>query len=448
MGAAPPSPTPKPVETREAEIAREAYAFLYPLVIMDVTRRQALQRGGSSLAAPVNTFHHSPAFPRGDFKAVVRPNFDTLYSSAWLDLGNGPVLLSIGDTKNRYYMLPLYDAWTDTFAIPGSETLPAGKTAKFAITGPGWQGILPAGVERIDAPTRFVWIIGRIQTNGVSDYPVVHQIQKALTLAPLDPAKPAPLASDAPVDLTLPPVALVNRLSATEFYETALRLMVDNPPHLVDQAQVARLGLIGLRAARDFRFAGLSSAAQAALADAKTQGPARILRYAGRNGQQRNGWRLNTLSVGTYGADYDQRAAVALVGLGANRPTDSIYPSTSVDRDGKALSGQEHYVVRFKVGELPPARAFWSLTAYTPEGYTEPNAIDRYAVGDRDALSFNPDGSLDLLLQNDDPGADRRANWLPVPRGPFNLSLRIYRPAPSALEGDWPPPAIERTIQK
>ncbi len=108
---------------REAEIAREAYSYLYPLVVMDVTRRQATQKGATGMGAPVNTFHHNQAFPPGDFRAVVRPNFDTLYSTAWLDLADGPILLTIGNTQGRYYMMPLYDMWTDTFAVPGSETL-------------------------------------------------------------------------------------------------------------------------------------------------------------------------------------------------------------------------------------------------------------------------------------------------------------------------------------
>lgn len=430
--------------TREVEIGREAYAFLYPLMIMDVTRRQATERGTSDLGARVNTFHHSEAFPRGDFKAVVRPNFDTLYSTAWLDLAAGPVLLSIGDTKGRYYMLPFYDAWTDTFAVPGSDTLPAGKPARFAVTGPGWQGTLPTGVKQIEAPTRYVWIIGRIQTNGVADYPFVHAIQQALSLVPLDPAARLPAAQDAPADLAASPVETVDRMTPTQFYETALRLMVDNPPHVADQAQVARLALIGLEAGRGFHFAGLAPNVQAALAEAKVQGPARLLRYAGRGGQDRGGWRVNTLSVGSYGTDYDQRAAVALTGLGANRPVDTIYPHTASDRDGRPLSGANRYVVHFAAGALPPARAFWSLTAYTPAGYTEPNVINRYALGDRDKLTFNPDGSLDLLLQTDNPGAARRADWLPVPRDRFNLSLRLYRPTREAIDGDWPLPVIER----
>lgn len=438
------APTATVAPTREAEIAREAYSYLYPLVVMDVTRRQATQKGATAMGAPVNTFHHNQAFPPGDFRAVVRPNFDTLYSSAWLDLADGPILLTIGNTQRRYYMLPLYDMWTDTFAVPGSETL-APEGGRFAVVAPGWKGTLPKGVERIDSPTRYVWIIGRVQTNGPADYPFVHKIQQAFALAPLNPGAKGPArAADVPVPADKSPVAIVNAMSAAEFYETAMRLMVDNPPHFNDQPQLARLGMVGLRAGQGFRFVGLAPSVQQALTQAKTQGPANLLRYAAQGGKQYGGWRTMTTSIGSYGVDYDQRAAVALIGLGANHPVDAIYPRAAADKDGKPLDGANRYVVHFKAGQLPPVRAFWSLTAYNKESYTDPNAIDRYAIGDRDKLTFNTDGSLDLYLQADDPGADKRSNWLPVPRGPFDMNLRLYSPKPEALSGDWPMPVVER----
>ncbi|MFT4057722.1 MAG: DUF1254 domain-containing protein, partial [Novosphingobium sp.] len=406
----------------------------------------------AELAAPLNAFHHNLAFPSGNFRAVVRPNFDTLYSSAWLDLADGPVELTIGDTKGRYYLLPVYDMWTDTFAVPGSETLPAGQRVRFAITAPGWHGTLPTGTRQIVSPTRYAWIIGRIQTNGPEDYSFVHSIQQQIALSPLGHVhaartalqrNPWPNRAEPAVDTRTTPVAIVNAMSAAEFFETALRLLADNPPHIFDQAQVARLELLGLKPGATFNR--LPGEVQEALAQAKDQGPSRLLRHALRSGQERGGWRLSTLSVGTYGTDYLQRAAVAMTGLGANRPFDSIYPRTVRDSDGKPLTGTQHYRIHFEAGKLPPARAFWSLTAYTPDGYTEPNAVNRYAIGDRDSLVFNPDGSLDLLLQADAPDAAQRANWLPVPPGAFNLSLRIYRPTTEAIEGDWTPPAVERT---
>ena len=454
--AAEPAVAPASAPTaRENEIAGEAYAYLYPLVIMDVTRRQQTGRPSgveNGMSAPVNSFSHRQSFPPGDFKAVVRPNFDTLYSTAWLDLAKEPVVLSIGDTKGRYFMMPLYDLWTDTFAVPGSQTLPpSGGT--FAVTAPGWKGDLPMGVQRIESPTRYVWIIGRVQTNGPADYPAVHAIQKAFALSPLSqvgkppkpPAEAEPAAASAKdADMTLAPLTIVNRMDAATFFTTALRLMVDNPPHAIDQPQLARLKMIGLVPGPDFDFAALSPAVRQALKDAKTIGPMRLAQYAARSGQQRGVWRVMTVSIGSYGADYDQRASIAMWGLGANRPVDAIYPRTDRDEDGRMLDGANRYVVHFKAGALPPVSAFWSLTAYDASGFTVPNKTDRYAIGDRDKLAYNADGSLDLYLQNEDPGPEKRANWLPIAPGKVNLNLRLYLPKPSALDGEWPMPTITR----
>lgn len=169
----------QPVSAEEAQqIAQEAYVYLYPLITMDATRKQLINTDpkNSPFGGAANTFSHIRAFPTADMRAVVRPNFDTLYSSAWLDLSAGPVVVSTADTGGRYFLLPMIDMWTDVFAVPGKRTNGTG-AANFALVPPGWSRNLPDNVERIDAPTRNVWIIGRTQTNGVKDYDAVHKVQ-------------------------------------------------------------------------------------------------------------------------------------------------------------------------------------------------------------------------------------------------------------------------------
>jgi hypothetical protein len=156
-----------------------------------------------------------------------------------------------------------------------------------------------------------------------------------------------------------------------------------------------------------------------------------------------NGWQTFA-TAGVYGNAYLARAVFSALGVGANQIEDSIYPIAAADADGNPLDGNHDYVLHFSKAELPPVDAFWSITMYDADGYQVPNALDRFAIGDRDALKYNADGSLDLYFQNASPGADKESNWLPVPKGPLGIVMRLYAPRPEALDGRWVLPAIRR----
>ena len=227
-------------EQEAFEIGIEAYTYLYPMVLMDATRRQAVnvEAGKTFGRGPMNAFTHVPIFPPADFRDVVRPNFDTLYSIAWLDLTKEPMVVAAPDTQGRYYMLPMIDMWTDVFACPGKRTTGTG-AGSFAVVPPGWQGKIPEGVQRIDAPTPFVWIIGRTQTNGTKDYEAVHKVQAAYTITPLSQLgkaqEPVTAKIDPAVDMTTPPMTKVNTMAAGEYFAYAAELLKVNPPHITDQ---------------------------------------------------------------------------------------------------------------------------------------------------------------------------------------------------------------------
>ena len=184
-------------------IGVDAYLYFYPLVTMDVTRKQLTNvELGKGLCGPVNTFVNIAEYPTAEMRAVVRPNFDTLYSSSWLDLTKEPVIVSVPDTGGRYYLLPMLDMWTDVFASPGWRTTGT-QVGQFIVVPPGWRPDLkdrlveefklPKDTERIDAPTPYVWIIGRTKTDGPQDYGAVHKIQADYKITPLSQWEKSPV---------------------------------------------------------------------------------------------------------------------------------------------------------------------------------------------------------------------------------------------------------------
>jgi hypothetical protein len=431
------------------ELAEEAFIFGYPLVLMDVTREvmTATERP-EELGAPVNQFAHMRAFPDPSFTAVVSPNADTLYSSAWLDVSREPVVLSLPDMNGRYYMVQIVDGWTNVIAAPGTRTTGAG-AGNYTITWPGWRGTLPAGMRMVAAPTAMVWLIGRVKTNGASDYAAVRTMQDRFRLTPLSawgtpytPPDHVPVAAN--VNRWEPPVDQVARMDAMTFFSRLNALLVTNPPATGDMAMMERIGRVGIAPGVGVDHARLDEVIAGAMSEGMETARAKIATVERAGGDILvNGWAIPS-GLGRYGTSYLKRAAVALVGLGANLPEDTVYPRATMDRDNEPLTGQRRYTIFFDRGEAPPVNGFWSLTMYNERQVFVENSINRYAIGDRDSLRYNEDGSLMLYIQHDSPGAERESNWLPAPEGLFNLMLRLYWPKPAILDGEWAPPPIHR----
>jgi len=444
-----PAPAAAVTEQEALDIAVEAYTYFYSLITMDVTRRQATNyaRVGEVLGrGPANTFVHVREFPPATFRDVVRPNFDTLYSVAWLDLTREPMVLSVPDTGGRYYLMPMLDMWTNVFAVPGKRTTGTG-AGRYVVAGPGWSGNVPADAQLIRAPTPYVWVVGRTQTNGVADYPAVRAIQDGYQLQPLSqlgqPPVPVTGTVDPSVDLTTPPLRQVNAMTPAAYFARAAELLKVNPPGPFDEPILARMRRLGIVAGQSFDLASASPIARAALERGAALALQRLTAATHTPAPPINGWLVLREFMGVYGTAYLRRSVVTMVGLGANLPEDAIYPLTFVDNGGQPLNGANRYVLRFPRGQLPPANAFWSLTMYDSEGFQVANPINRFAIGDRDNLRTNPDGSVDLIIQNANPGAELQSNWLPAPTGPFNLTMRLYYPGAAMLDGTWNPPAVQ-----
>jgi hypothetical protein len=421
------------------ELSLQAYIYGYPLVLMEITKQVYLEQG-----TPLNQFRHAKTFPSPKTKIVVRPNVDTLYSLAWVDLSIEPLILSVPNTEGRFYLLQLLDIWTETLAVIGARTTGT-QAGHFAIVGPHWQGTLPPEITPIPASSHLVWIIGRIQTNGKDDYAQVHRLQKGYQLTPLSHwgrvSAPAAYSTIRPFINLTPPPQRIAQMEGITFFKTLAALLKIHPPKLADASLLKELEAIAIRVGEDFDEKSLDAITIQALNRAVQEGPKQLTAYYQKDYRIQNGWRFR-LTVGNYGTAYRQRAAIALLGLGALPAEEAIYGSTNVDEQGQLLHGSKRYRLHFDSSHLPPVQAFWCITLYTSEGFFAPNPINRYAIGDRDPLVFNADGSLDIEIQSEPPEPDQAVNWLPSPLAAFNLLMRLYWPQPEILHGQWQPPTV------
>ncbi|HMO45748.1 MAG TPA: DUF1254 domain-containing protein [Rubrivivax sp.] len=443
---------------REAEgfaIGTEAYVYAYPLVTMEMTRRvmtNVSRPEGSR--APMGQFARMREYPDTQFREVTAPNADTLYTTAWFDVSQEPWIVSVPDMKGRYFLLPLLDGWTNVFQAPGKRVT-GSKAQTFAITGPGWSGELPKGVTEYKSPTGLVWLLGRIYSSGTpADYMEVHALQDRITAVPLSswgqPYLPEPAQLDPAIDTKAAVRSQVDALDAAAYFELFADLLKTNPPAAEDAPMLARLAKIGIVPGQDFDASKLEPALARGLAKVPKPAQQQIMAWlkegvAAGDFKLENGWAYTT-RAGVYGTRYLQRALIAAIGLGANRPQDAVYPTSTGPDLVHKYSGDKKYVMHFPKGQLPPVDGFWSLTMYDRDYFFVDNPLNRYTLSARNPLKANADGSVDLYIQADSPGADKESNWLPAPRDEFILMLRLYWPKqkpPSLLDGSWKIPQVE-----
>src|SRR5262249_22074033 len=335
-------------------IGVDAYLYFYPLISFDITRLYStnVEPDKEPLKAPMNTFANAAAYPAADNKFVVRVNFDTPYSIAYLDLTKEPMIVCSPDTNGRYFLLPMLDAWTDVFASPGWRT--TGTQAQtFLIAPQAWRPDLrdrvidefklPKNTQRIDAPTPYMVIIARTKTDGPQDYDAVHKIQAGYQATPLSqwgkPQQPVPVKIDPNVDMKTPPKKQADTMPAARYFAYAAALLKVNPPHITDQPMIDQLKKIGIVPGQSFDFDKADPVIQRALVSAREDAQ-KLMEWAVPTlARVANYWSMNTNTMGVYGNYYLKRAIIAQLGLGANVPEDAIYPMNLADESGKPLDG-------------------------------------------------------------------------------------------------------------
>ena len=446
------------VKTVESyETAKDAYIYAYPLITMEFTRRNSTNVAAPAGSfAPMGQFAKLRQYPNASFTTITAPNADTLYTVVWLDVSKEPWVISIPDLKGRYALFPMLDGWTDVFQDPGKRTTGTG-AQKYAITGPGWSGTLPAGVKEYKSPTGMVWILGRIYCTGTpEDYKAVHAVQDQMSAVPLSsygkPYTPPPGTVDSALDTKTAVRDQVNAMDGASYFKLFAELLKTNPPSADDAPMVAKLAKIGIVPGQDFDASKLEPSVADGIAKAPKAAQDKIAAWlkesvvAGKVSKLENGW-VYPVKTGLYGTDYITRATVTWYGLGANLPEDAIYPTSEGPDILQKYSGANKYVVHFDKGEMPPVDGFWSLTMYNAQYFFVDNPLNRYNVSQRNKFIANADGSTDIYIQADSPGKAKEANWLPAPKGDFVLMMRLYWPKltdPTILNGSWKPPQVKK----
>jgi len=437
-------------------IATDAYVYGYSLITTEVTRVQMSNVPAvEALKAPMNTFFNVKRYPPGDYRGVSAPNADTLYSIAWLDLGPEPIVFSHPDMGKRYCVFPMYSLWMPVIASGGSRTAGEG-AASYLLSGPGWNGAVPAGMKHVKSPTQYMLILGRTYANGTEeDYQAVNALQAQYQVVPLSSYgkpytyKAPPVNPNPGFSMTDAPQKVILDMGTEGYFNLMAKLMGGAaPPAKEDAPIVARMARIGIVPGKPFEMSKLDPAVQAALKDLPETALRTIEAHKADVGTMNNGWVASM--VGEYGTDYMKRAVVAAFGWPANLKQDAVYPYTTVDSTGATLNGANKYTLTFPKDQTPPVNGFWSITMYMIDQgwWFVPNPLNKFTVSMRDNPTFNPDGSLTLYFQNESPGKDKEANWLPAPKGDFIPMLRMYWPKetnPSILNGSWKIPQVVKT---
>lgn len=416
--------------------ARTAYIFGYPLVLMAETRASMTaapsQDGG--LTFRLNEFTHIDRLPEPEDDQVIRPNVDTLYSVAWLDLSQGPIRLEWPGMDDRYWVFQILDGWTDVVASPGTRTV-GNEAGAMVLARPDdvEAGAPQTSVVEID--TDIAWIIGRVATSSApADLARANSLQRQFILsAPASTFPQDHVAGEAR------PHDTIAQITPTEYFRRLDGLLGHNPPRPADTDAAWAVARV---------LEAIEKGEKAEL-DAITEGVTKARDFVdnevrGRDNLGPNGWRGGNKGLGRYGTNYAFRARVARMGLGANLPEDAVYMSTEYDVEGALLNGANRYRIHFGPDELPPVHGFWSITLYGMDGFLTPSPNGKHALGDRDNLIRGNDGGITIQLSASPP-KEEDVNWLPAPAGEgFNLTARFYYPKDDILSGKWQMPAVRR----
>ncbi len=423
----------------------EAYAYGLPLVMMDVTKDVLTAvPSAEEWAAPINQFTRAKTYVTPEITNVVRISLNGLWATAFLDLTE-PIVVSFPEVDDRFYVAQVMNLWTDNFASIGPRTTGT-EAGDFLIVGPDWTGETPEGVKEVyRSSTRYAWILVQTVADGPDDFAAAYAQQAEYKLTPLSywgsgytPPTGVPVDDAVTTDVT--PFDQVRLMDAQTYFDRLAALMIENPPYGADAPMLGKLAHLGIEPGKPFRLSEVDPGIGRGLTRAVGDVWGRLA--TGPLGMpSRNGW-IDMLNLGAYGTDYDTRAAVAWLGLGALSKEDAVYPTAFVDSEGRPLDFTARYTMTFPKDGMLPCPAAWSVSIYQGNFY-DANEWNKYDVAPWMNPAVSEDGSLVIYVQPDSPGEALQANWLPSPdAGPMNITIRCYRPDAAMLDGSYSIPPL------
>jgi hypothetical protein len=436
--------------TEARAIAKEATIYGFPLV--DSYRIQYsyfVDHGSPEFKAPWNHLYNNARVYTPDDKAIQTPNSDTPYSYVGADLRAEPVVFTVPEVeKGRYYSLQFIDMYTFNFAYVGSRAT-GNSAGSYLLAGPKWKGEKPKGIKSvIRSETEFAFVLYRTQLFNPDDIEKVKKIQAGYTVQPLSEFLGKPAPPTPPAVNFMKPLTVEEERTSLQFFNELNFILQFCPTNPVEKALMARFAKIGVGAGKPFDPNSLSPELQKALGEGMADAWAAFKVH--KETEVDTGKSSSADSFGTrvfLKDNYMSRMSGAVLGIYGNSKQEAFYPVYFIDAEKQKLDGSHRYILRFAPGQLPPANAFWSLTMYKlPESLLYANPLNRYLINSPmlPSLKREADGGITLYVQNASPGADKQANWLPSPDGPFFMALRLYWPKPEALDGKWKAPPLNR----
>lgn len=431
------------------QIAEEAYIYAFPMLEQyKMMFAMAMYKESGAYLAPFNVLKNNSTLSGPKDTIIVRPNNDTFYSGVWFDLSQQPQIMEVPDIEDsRYYSFQIIDMYTHNIAYIGSRATGNG-AGKFMFTGPNWQGETPEGITKvIPSEGNYLLALGRTQVFGPDDVEQAQAVMNGYKVISLSEYEGKELKNTDSELATIPPYN-PQQVKNENFITYFNALMAQTAMHESEKTLFEKFAKIGIVPGKPFSPEAYDPAIIEAINEGIQSATTKIEEASMKLGERKNGWQQVADAFGTRKAmqgKYLTRAAAAYFGLWGNDLEEAFYPETTFDTDDEELDGSQHaYILHFDPDELPPAKAFWSLTMYKlPEQLLIENEINRYVISSATkGLKYNDDGSLDVYIQKENPGKERESNWLPAYDGKFSLQTRIYWPEPKSLNPLYAMPSV------